>query len=275
MLTGKRILITGVVTRESIAYAVAERAQALGAEIVLTGFGRGLALTRRVARRLPDRPEVLELDVNEPSHFGPLAARIESRMLGRSGRRPARDRLRAARRARRPLPRHTRRSALVAFRTSAFSFQALTAALEPLLTPHGSVVGLDFDAPVAWPAYDWMGVSRRRCGWSPVPGARARPAPGAGPRPAGPLRTMASGGVPLFDEMADAWTTQAPLGGTLGPRPGGRRGVHAAVGLCARDDRGDRVRGRRRPRHGPARPRAGDFRGGGLSASLPSGGRGA
>ena len=159
MLTGKRILITGVVTRESIAYAVAERAQALGAEIVLTGFGRGLALTRRVARRLPDPPEVLELDVNEPSHFGPLAARIEAKWGGLDGVLHA-----IAYAPPDALDGHflatPAESALVAFRTSAFSFQALTAALEPLLTPHGSVVGLDFDAPVAWPAYDWMGVSK-------------------------------------------------------------------------------------------------------------------
>jgi enoyl-[acyl-carrier protein] reductase I len=213
MLSGKRILITGVVTRESIAYAVAERAQALGAEIVLTGFGRGLALTRRVARRLPDPPEVLELDVNDPSHFGPLAARIEAKWGGLDGVLHAiayapPDAL-DGRFLATPAD-----SALVAFRTSAFSLQALTAALEPLLTPHASVVGLDFDAPIAWPSYDWMGVSKAALRMVSRYLARE-----LGPRrvrvnlvSAGPLRTMASGAVPLFDEMAQAWTTQAPLG---------------------------------------------------------------
>jgi enoyl ACP reductase len=105
-------------------------------------------------------------------------------------------------------------SALVAFRTSAYSLQALTGALAPLFTPGASVIGLDFDAPVGWPAYDWMGVSKAALRMVSRYVARE-----LGPRgvrvnlvSAGPLRTMASGGVPLFAEMAEAWTAQAPLG---------------------------------------------------------------
>jgi enoyl-[acyl-carrier protein] reductase I len=213
MLARKRILVTGVVTRESIAYEVAERAQRLGAEIVMTGFGRGLALTRRVARRLPDPPDVLELDVNEPSHLGAVAAHIEARWGGLDGILHAiayapPDALDGK------FLVTPAESALAAFRTSAFSLQALTAAMAPLLTPNGSVVGLDFDAPIAWPAYDWMGVSKAALRMVTRYLARE-----LGPQQvrvnlvsAGPLRTMASGRVPLFNEMADAWTTQAPLG---------------------------------------------------------------
>jgi enoyl-[acyl-carrier protein] reductase I len=213
MLAGKRILVTGVVTRESIAYAVAERAQELGAEVVLTGFGRGLALTRRVARRLPQPPAVLELDVNEPSHFVPLAGHIEATWGGLDGILHAiayapPDALDGK------FMTTSADSALTAFRTSAFSLQALTAAMAPLLAPNGSVVGLDFDPPVAWPAYDWMGVSKAALRMVTRYLARE-----LGPQrvrvnlvSAGPLRTLASGGVPLFAEMADAWATQAPLG---------------------------------------------------------------
>jgi enoyl ACP reductase len=213
MLAGKRIVVTGVVTRESIAYAVAERSQRLGAEIVLTGFGRGLSLTRRVAQRLPEPPEVLELDVNDPSHFGPLADRLDAKWGGVDGLLHAiayapPDALGGN------FLGTPAESALVAFRTSAYSLQALTGALAPLFRPGASVVGLDFDAPIAWPAYDWMGVSKAALRMVGRYLARE-----LGPQrvrvnlvSAGPLQTMASGGVPLFAEMAETWKAQAPLG---------------------------------------------------------------
>ena len=74
LLTGKRIVVTGVLTDDSLAYAVAKLAQLEGAEVVLTGAGRGLSLTRRVARHLPSPPDVLELDVTVPEHVGEVAA---------------------------------------------------------------------------------------------------------------------------------------------------------------------------------------------------------
>ncbi len=141
MLAGKRILITGVVARESIAYGVAEQGQRLGAEVVLTGCGHGLALTRSLAESLPEPPEVLELDVNDPSHFAPLVERLAEKWGGLDGALHA-------------------ESALVAFQTSAYSLRALAGALTPLFTPGASVVGLDLDAPAGWPVYDWMGVSK-------------------------------------------------------------------------------------------------------------------
>ncbi|MDQ3210896.1 MAG: SDR family oxidoreductase, partial [Actinomycetota bacterium] len=69
LLEGKRFLITGVLTPQSIAFAAARSAQEQGAEIVLTNFGRGVRLTEKVAKRLPDPPDVMELDVNEPGHI--------------------------------------------------------------------------------------------------------------------------------------------------------------------------------------------------------------
>ena len=79
LLEGKRLLITGVLTEKSIAYAVADRAAAEGAEIVLTGFGRGLRITERMAKRLPGEPAVLELDVNDPAHIAAIATDLEKR----------------------------------------------------------------------------------------------------------------------------------------------------------------------------------------------------
>ena len=59
LLQGKKILVTGVLTPQSIAYIVAELAQKHGAEIALTGFGRGISLTQRSAN-LPDQREIPE-----------------------------------------------------------------------------------------------------------------------------------------------------------------------------------------------------------------------
>lgn len=70
LLEGKKLLITGVLTDDSMAYAVAKVAQEAGAEIVLTSFGRARSLTERVAKKLPGgAPDVLELDVNDQTHI--------------------------------------------------------------------------------------------------------------------------------------------------------------------------------------------------------------
>src|SRR5947209_2682225 len=132
LLDGKRLLITGVLTQESIAYAVAEGAQRAGAEVVLTGFGRGLRITERIARRLPTEPEVLELDVNDPAHMAAVARRLGERWDGLDGLLHAvayapEDAL-GGRFLEAPVE-----SAEVAFRTSAFSLKALAAGLLELL----------------------------------------------------------------------------------------------------------------------------------------------
>src|ERR1700678_2229643 len=79
LLAGKRIVVTGVLTDDSLAYAVAARAQVEEAEVVLTGAGRGLSLTRRVARHLPSPPDVLELDVTAPGQMDAVADELQSR----------------------------------------------------------------------------------------------------------------------------------------------------------------------------------------------------
>jgi enoyl-[acyl-carrier protein] reductase I len=220
ILAGKRILVTGVVNRRSIAFAIAARAQEEGAEVLLTSFGRVRRMTERAAARLPDPPEVLELDVNDERTL--LALREELR--GRWGRvdgavhaiafAPA-DALGgnflAAPRA----------SAVAAFETSAYSFKALAEALAPLMEPRageggagGSLVGLDFDAAVAWPAYDWMGVAKAAL--ESVSRYLARDLGAQRTRvnlvAAGPIRTAAASGVPDFDRLAAAWPALAPLG---------------------------------------------------------------
>jgi len=216
MLEGRRLLITGVLTQDSIAYAVAERAQAAGAEVVLTGFGRGLRITERIARRLPSEPPVLELDVNEPAHLEAVAADLEERWGALDGVLHAiafapEDALGGG------FLTAPAASAELAFRTSAFSLKALAAVLAPLLEraePSGAIVGLDFDATVAWPVYDWMGVAKAAL--ESINRYLARDLGGAGVRSnlvsAGPIRTMAARSIPGFGDLADRWEQGAPLG---------------------------------------------------------------
>jgi len=214
-LTDRRLLITGVLTDDSIAYAVAERAQRAGAEIVLTGFGRGLRITQRVARRLPTEPPVLELDVNDPAHLEALAKDLDERWGRVDGVLHAiafapQDALGGG------FLQTPMESAVTAFGTSAYSMKALAVALLPLLERSErapGIVGLDFDATVAWPVYDWMGVAK-----AALEAVNRYLARDLGPRgvrsnlvSAGPLRTMAAKSIGGFDVLAGLWNHQAPL----------------------------------------------------------------
>jgi enoyl-[acyl-carrier protein] reductase I len=238
VLDGKRLLITGVLTRGSIAYAVAERAQQQGAEVVLTGFGRTRRMTERAAAKLPTPPEVLELDVNSPSDLAALASSLGhvDGALHAIAFAPG-DALGGNFMSAPP------ESAELAFRTSAYSFKALAEALLPLMgkkgvesgssvpssaesasspvpagaaspAPAGSLVALDFDASVAWPVYDWMGVAKAAL--ESVSRYLARDLGASRVRvnlvSAGPIDTPAAGGIPGFDRLAGLWGAQAPLG---------------------------------------------------------------
>lgn len=218
MLSGKKLLVTGVITRESIAFEVARSAQLEGAEVLLTSFGRARRLTERAARQLPDPPHVLELDVNCEQDLDQLAREllrcwgyIDGALHAIAYAPPdalGTDFL------------HTSAaSAAATFQTSAYSLKALSAALAPLMAqkPHGerggAIVGLDFDASVAWPAYDWMGVAK-----AALEGVARYLARDLGRRSirvnlvsAGPIRTLAAGAIPGFAQLAAEWGRVAPL----------------------------------------------------------------
>ena len=197
---GKKILVTGVVNSHSIAYAIAERAQEEGAEVILTSFGRIRRMTERAAKKLPQPPEVLELDVNREEDFPELSGALKERWGHIDG----------AVHAIAYAPADAiggnflgapRESAKIAFETSAYSFKALAEALAPLMGPepgasangaspmtapgNGSLLTLDFDASVAWPSYDWMGVSKA---------------------------ALEAEGIAGFSDLAELWTKMAPLG---------------------------------------------------------------
>jgi len=223
LLDGKKLLITGVLSPQSIAFAVARLAQEQGAQILLTGFGKGLQLTELSARRLPTTPDVLEMDANDESQIAAVASEVERRFGHLDG----------ALHAIAYAPPdalggnfvHTPwESVATAVQTSAYSLKALAVALRPVMGG-GSVVGLDFDATQAWPIYDWMGVAKAAL--ESVSRYLARDLGPDGIRvnlvSAGPLRTMAAKGIPGFDVLANAWGRRAPLGWDLkGPMPTAR-----------------------------------------------------
>jgi enoyl ACP reductase len=213
ILEGKRLVITGVITKDSIAFHVADRALREGASVVLTSFGRARRMTERAAARLPEPVEVLELDVNKAEDLEGLTSTLRDRWGGVDGALHAiafapEDALGGRFMTTPP------ESAAAAFQTSAFSLKALAASLEPLMGSGGSIVGLDFDATVAWPIYDWMGVAK-----AALESVSRYLARDLGPRgirvnlvSAGPLGTVAARGIPGFEQLADLWRVQAPLG---------------------------------------------------------------
>lgn len=213
LLEGKKLLVTGVLTEASIAFSVARLAQEQGAQVVLTGFGRGLAITRRYAKRLPEAAPVLELDVGDEEHLGSLADRVRKHL-------PALD---GVVHAIGFAPQNALGDGFadvpwddvaVAVKVSTWSLAALCRAARPLFGARASVVGLDFDAGVAWPAYGWMGVAK--AGLESAARYLAREMGPQGVRvnlvAAGPLRTMAAKSIPGFDEFENAWASRAPLG---------------------------------------------------------------
>ncbi|MEX2586532.1 MAG: enoyl-ACP reductase FabI [Actinomycetota bacterium] len=214
LLEGKRFLITGVLTRHSIAFAAAKMAQEQGAEIVLSGFGKGLALTEMTAKRLPDPVDVLEMDATNEDDIAAVAKHIESKWGGVDGFLHAiafapKDAL-GGEFLNTPWD-----SVSLAFKTSAFSLKSIAVGLLPLMRQKGgSIVSLDFDASVAWPIYDWMGVSK--AGMEAITRYLARDLGQHSIRvnavSAGPLATTAAKGIPGFDRLVSAWSKRAPLG---------------------------------------------------------------
>jgi enoyl ACP reductase len=212
LLEGKRLLITGVITDSSIAFHVAKAAQEQGATVILTGFGR-MSLVERIAKRLPQPAPVIELDVQNDEQLATLADRVREHVDGLDGIVHAigfapQSCLGA------PFMDAPWEDVSVALQVSAYSLKSLTQAALPLLGRGSSVVGLDFDARVAWPAYNWMGVAK--AAFESVNRYMARELGPEGIRvnlvAAGPVRTMAAKSIPGFAELEAGWADRAPLG---------------------------------------------------------------
>jgi enoyl ACP reductase len=244
ILAGKRLLVTGVLTDSSIAFHVARVAQQEGATVVLTGFGR-LSLVERIARRLPEPPPVLELDVTDEGQLASLAQRVGEHVDGLDG--VVHGIAFAPQSAlggnflQTPWP-----DVATALHVSAYSLKALAMAALPLMGGGGSIVGLDFDASLAWPAYDWMGVAKATLESSARYLARD-----LGPRG---IRGEPGGRRPAADHGRQEHPRLQWIRGAVGQTRTARLGPvrsrarrarlrGPAVGLVSGDDGGDRARG--------------------------------
>ena len=213
LLEGKTLLVTGVLTDKSIAYTVARIAAEQGATVILTAFGRTTSLTTRIAKRLPGEPPIVELDVTSEADLTALPERVGAHT----------DRLDGVLHAIGFAPPSCLGEGVLdtpwedvatALQVSTWSYPALARACLPMMPAGSSYVGLDFDATVAWPAYDWMGVAK--AGLESANRYLARDLGAHGVRAnlvaAGPIKTMAAKSIPGFSKFEDVWSERAPLG---------------------------------------------------------------
>jgi enoyl ACP reductase len=213
VLSGKRILVTGVLTPRSIAFAIAERAQAAGAAVLLTSFGRAMGLTEKSARRLSPSPDILEMDVTDVDQVRGVAAEAGRRWGGVDGVVHAvgyapEDCLGGG------FMTAPWESVATAMHISAYSFKTLAAEFAPQMPDGGALLTLTFDGSRAWPIYDWMGPTKSAL--ESITRYLARDLGAGGIRvnalAAGPLETMAAKSIPGFKGLKDYWAEQAPLG---------------------------------------------------------------
>ena len=224
LLDGKRILVTGVLMESSIAFHVARLAQQEGATVVLSSFGRMLRITQTISKRLPQEAPVVELDVTSTEHLDALAGRVREHVDGLDGVLHSigfapKDALGGN------FLNTTWEDVATAVHVSAYSLKSLTMACKPLFGESASVVGLTFDASVAWPKYDWMGVAK--AAFESTSRYLARDLGPEGVRvnlvAAGPVKTTAASSIPGFDAFEDVWSTRAPMGWDLtDPEPAAR-----------------------------------------------------
>jgi len=213
LLAGKRLLVTGVVTSDSIAYATAVAAIGAGAHITLSSLGRDLERTHAAASTLPSEVEVVEADLTVPDHIEELTEALRRRWGGLDG----------ALHAVAFAPREALSGSFLeagidpiarAFHTSVHTYASLAGLLQELAPPHGaSLVGLDFDGSRAWPVYNWMGVCKSALEATNRYLARdlGRMGIRANLIAAGPLHTRAAGAIGGFDRLTGAWEQQSPM----------------------------------------------------------------
>lgn len=213
MLSGHRVLVTGVARTDSIAFAVADRAMRLGAEIALAVFPRDLEGAEAAAAELPRDPACLiSVDLTDVEDLDRLERSLRSEL----------GRLDAALHAVAFAPAEALNGVIsapataveLAFRTSTYSYASVAGLLSRLAPPTGaSLVGLDFDSDQAWPVYNWMGPCKAALRSLNQYLARdlGRQSIRTNLVAAGPLITRAAGGIPDFDQLLHSWSCRSPL----------------------------------------------------------------
>jgi enoyl ACP reductase len=213
ILKDKKILITGILTDKSIAYATAQVAIENGAQVVATGFGKGLRITERIVKRLPGDIQVYEMDIQNEEQVVSAANSIKEDFGNLDGILHA-IAFSPTEAMGGNFMNTSIEDASTSFEVSAFSLKTLSQGFKSLLNNPASIVALDFDNSQSWPGYDWQGVAKS--GLQSVVRYLAYYMGEYGVRvnavSAGPLATTAAKNIPGFGEMNDEWDQKAPLG---------------------------------------------------------------
>ena len=212
MLSGKRLLITGIATRDSIAAAAAERALLAGAEVLVAAYPRDMVAAEQVVATFPRSVALVAADATSEDDLLTLEEDVRHRWGHLDGVLHA---IAFAPQAALDSVMDTSSADVeMAMRTSVWTYAALGRLLHRLAPPEGaSLVGLDFDSARAWPVYNWMGPCKAAL--RSLNGYLARDLGAIGVRAnlvaAGPLRTRAASGIPDFEVLVNRWDRQAPL----------------------------------------------------------------
>lgn len=208
----KTFLVTGVISRASIAYGIAKALKEKGAEVILTGFGRGMSLTKRVGSLL-SIDSFIELDVKNDRDIEELENKILS--LGIKEINGAVHSIAFA-----------SQNALggkflganisdieECLRVSAHSYYLIANSLKNILSKESSLIAIDFDGSRAAKGYDWMGVAKSALEsinrylalYLAAHSIRSNLIA------AGPINTLAARNIPSFAKLYEKWQSSSPL----------------------------------------------------------------
>ena len=215
LLSGKRVLVLGLMDNRSFAWSIGQAASAEGADVLYTCQRERIVrgFFRRNEADLGDA-QLIEADVTDetsvekaiaeagaPLHglvFSVAFASPETCLGGRMDAAPVED-------------------VLKALHVSAVSLATVCKHAVPAMTEGGSIVALSFDSQHSYPGYNWMGVAKAALE-ALVRGLQRDYGP-LGVRvntlSAGPQETLAASHIPGFSEIASIYPPRAPLGWNL------------------------------------------------------------
>ncbi len=214
-LSGKLGLVVGVANKRSISWAVAQAAAAAGARIALTYPSERLEENVRELAATLDNAVVLPCDVTNDAQIAALATSLQQEFGGLDFLLHGAAFAPAAELSNRFIQ-TSRDGFRLALDVSAYSLIALTNACVPLMDTRGggSIVTLShIGADRVFPNYNVMGVAK-----AALEASVRYLAADLGPQnirvnavSAGPIKTLASAGIPGLSMMLQAQRERAPL----------------------------------------------------------------
>lgn len=213
LLAGKTILVTGILTEQSIAFHAARLAQEHGASCIFTSFGRRMKITGKIIGRLAQSGPLLELDATSQQDVDTLQERVLEHTDKVDG-------IIHCISASKPtaVGEHFLSAKWddieTSLRVSGTSLHAVAAALVPIMPQGSSVVGVTLDGVPVWPLYGFAGVAK-----ATYEAVSRYLASALGPHgirsnliASGPLDNFTQQAVAGIDHTEGVWEKRAPLG---------------------------------------------------------------